>query len=129
RAVDRFDEARVLETITKRYGRLLPRVARAEAEGDVRVRTGRLADAPALASLHQEIPYAFMERLGPGFLRRFYAALLTDQNAVVLVAENGQGPVGFVSAVSSSKAFNRRFYLRYGIGAMVSAAPRLLRPA
>jgi ribosomal protein S18 acetylase RimI-like enzyme len=129
RAVDRFDEAGVLQTIINRYARLLPEVARAEAAGEFRVRAGRRDDATALARLHQEIPYAFMGRLGPGFLRRFYGALLSDRNAVVLVAENGGGPVGFVSAVPSSKAFNRRFYLRHGIGAIASAAPRLLRPA
>ena len=133
RALARFDERRVLDTIVDSYRTLLARLGVAPpggAEAGLRVRSGRVEDAPALARLHREsMPGAFLPSLGDGFMRRVYRALAEDPRAVLVVAENGAGPVGFASGVTSVRSFYRRFYRRHGIAAVVRAAPRLLRPS
>jgi GNAT superfamily N-acetyltransferase len=53
--------------------------------------------------------------------------LVDDQNAVAVVAEVSGRPIGFATAVVSTSAFARRFYVRHGLAAAVAAAPALLR--
>jgi glycosyltransferase involved in cell wall biosynthesis/ribosomal protein S18 acetylase RimI-like enzyme len=135
RAVERFDERRVADTIVSLYGGLLTRKGltppggQPEPSGPPRLRTARPADAAAMALIHKEIPGAFLTTLGDGFLRRLYRALTTDPQAVTVVAENGQGVVGFAAGVLSVGRFYRRFYLRRGLGAAFMVAPRLARPS
>ena len=94
-----------------------------------RIRRGARADAGALARLHaQEIPSGFLPSLGDRFMRRLYAALVTDPDAVVLVAEDEGRLVGFAAGVGSVARFYRRFALRHGARAAVAAAPHLMRP-
>jgi glycosyltransferase involved in cell wall biosynthesis/ribosomal protein S18 acetylase RimI-like enzyme len=131
RAEERFDERRVTDTILTAYEDLfrrkgLSRVAKAPSA--VRLRPARVEDAAALARIHREaLPGAFLPALGDRFLRRLYRALAADRRAVALVAENGSGVIGFATGVPSVRTFYRRFVLRHGLPAALSAAPRLLR--
>jgi glycosyltransferase involved in cell wall biosynthesis/ribosomal protein S18 acetylase RimI-like enzyme len=129
RALDHFDERKVLETLVSSYRRVLDRkglsVPSVQA---VRVREAGRSDAQAIARLHrQALPEAFLPTLGDRFLRRLYRALAADPEAVVLVAENGQAVIGFAAGAPSVTRFYRRFLRRHGIPAGLAAAPRFLR--
>ncbi len=54
--------------------------------------------------------------------------MATDDEAVALVAVNGEGVVGFATGVPSVGQFYRRFFVRHGVPAAAAAAPRALRP-
>ena len=148
RAVERFDERRVMDLLVERYRELLRRKgrrtrtreaspspgreAKAGANGHggagVRLRPAGAADAAVLARLHTSgLPDAFLPTLGEPFLRRLYRALANDPGAVTLVAEDADGVIGFVSGVTSVPDFYRRFAVRHGIAAALAASPALLR--
>lgn len=130
RALQRFDERRVADTVAATYKQLLARKAvMAAPDGPVQLRRARLADVSTLARIHREIPDAFLSSLGDRFLKRLYRALVSDREALVVVAENGRGIVGFATGVPSVPGFYRRFYRQHGAGAALAAAPKLLRPA
>ncbi|MGH3452390.1 MAG: GNAT family N-acetyltransferase, partial [Haloechinothrix sp.] len=129
RAEERFDERRVLETVVRTYRDLLGHKGFQLREGTASViRPATRRDAAAIARLHRRsLPDAFLPRLGDPFLRRLYRAMVADPEAVVLVAGSERGVVGFVAGTPSVGRFYRRFVLRHGIPAGVSALPRLLR--
>ncbi|MGQ0668512.1 MAG: GNAT family N-acetyltransferase [Actinomycetota bacterium] len=129
RAVERFDERPVAQTVVEESRALLRmRGLPTAVDGTVRIRRARPADAAALARIHREaLPEAFLPTLGGRFLRRLYRAMAADPAAVALVAENGQGVVGFATGVRSVGRFYRRFLVRHGIPAAVAAAPHVLR--
>ena len=62
-------------------------------------------------------------------MTRLYRALIEWDPAVVLVADDGEGPVGFVAGVPDTGDFYRHFLARHGIGAALAALPRLVRPS
>jgi ribosomal protein S18 acetylase RimI-like enzyme len=132
RAEDRFDERRVLETVVRTYRELLvDNAISVRGTGRERriVRPARGADAAAIARLHRRsLPDAFLPRLGDAFLRRLYRAMITDPEALVLVADSGSGVQGFAAGTPSVRRFYRRFMVRHGIPAGLSVLPRLLRP-
>ncbi len=132
-----FDEDRVVEIVLSTYRELaltkgLDRLAAALGDGpsgEVRVRRADEGDTRFLAVLHaQAISTGFLPRLGRRFMTLLYRALVEHEDAVVLVAEDECGPVGFVAGVADIGAFYRSFVRRFGIRAVVAAAPRLLRP-
>ena len=128
RAIERFDERRVFDVLVREYRSVLLRKGLLVSDAPVRVRPARAADAPELARLHRtSLPDAFLSKLGERFLRRFYRALVDDDGAVAVVAEAAGRPIGFATAVVSTRAFARRFYVRHGPAAAVAAAPALLR--
>jgi glycosyltransferase involved in cell wall biosynthesis/ribosomal protein S18 acetylase RimI-like enzyme len=135
RAIERFDERRVEGSIISIYRRLLagkgilaPGNEAVGATSELTVRKARLTDAEAMARIHREaLPTAFLPSLGLSFLKRLYRSLAQDRDGVALVAENGQGIVGFATGVSSVKGFYRRFFLRHGVPASVSVVPRLMK--
>jgi glycosyltransferase involved in cell wall biosynthesis/ribosomal protein S18 acetylase RimI-like enzyme len=129
RAEERFDERRVLETVVRTYRDLLgDKGLRGAGGGPQAVRPARPGDAAAIARLHRRsLPDAFLPRLGDAFLRRLYRAMIADPEAVVLVARSGRGVVGFVAGTPSVRRFYRRFAVRHGIVAGLSALPRLFR--
>lgn len=129
RAEERFDERRVLETVVRTYRDLLGEKGLQVAGGGPQaVRPARPGDAAAIARLHRRsLPDAFLPRLGDAFLRRLYRAMIADPEAVVLVARSGRGVVGFVAGTPSVRRFYRRFAVRNGIVAGLSALPRLFR--
>lgn len=130
RAVLRFDERRVAEIVLERSRSLLRRRGLATRSGGPRrIRRARPGDAAAIARIHREaLPDAFLPSLGDRFLRRLYRGMASDPRAVALVAENGQGVVGFAAGVPSVGDFYRRFFVRHGIPAAVAAVPHALRP-
>jgi ribosomal protein S18 acetylase RimI-like enzyme len=94
------------------------------------VRPATPADAAAMARLHADgMPDAFLPTLGQRFLARLYRALVTDPEAVALVAEGVDGVVGFAAGVTSVGGFYRRFARGHGPAAALAAAPRLVRPS
>jgi glycosyltransferase involved in cell wall biosynthesis/ribosomal protein S18 acetylase RimI-like enzyme len=134
RAVERFDERRVADTVTSAYRGLLDQKGLAgrslDLEGlqDVRIRRARLGDLSAMARLHSEVlPSAFLPMLGEGFLRRLFRAHVEDPGAVAVVAVRDGEVVGYAAGVLSTPAFRRRFLLRHGVAAAIVAAPRLVR--
>jgi glycosyltransferase involved in cell wall biosynthesis/ribosomal protein S18 acetylase RimI-like enzyme len=130
RARERFDEERVFGVLLGEYERLLAaKHLRARASVSVSLRSARGEDIPAVARLHREtMPGAFMSKLGERFLRRFYRALLEHRGAVLLVAEEQDGPVvGFAAAAVSMREFSREFYRRHGLAAAAAAGLRMLR--
>ena len=135
RALARFDERRVTGSIVSLYRRLLGGkgliAGAAQDPGEheeLKIRTARPADAEAMARIHREaLPTAFLPSLGLPFLHRLYRALARDPDGVALVAENGNGIVGFATGTSSVKSFYKRFFVRHGVPAAVSIVPRLVR--
>ena len=132
RAIERFDERKVFETVGRVYDQLFGGrdLSRDDEDAGVIFRRATAADAAALAFLHrQALPEAFLPALGQPFLRRLYRCLANDPDAVAVVAETEGRVVGFAAGVSSVRAFYRRFLARYGVVAGLVAAPRLLRPS
>jgi ribosomal protein S18 acetylase RimI-like enzyme len=61
-------------------------------------------------------------------MRVLYRALISAEEAEVLVADDGAGVVGFVAGVTNTQRFYRRFALRHGLAALLASLPRLLAP-
>ena len=132
RAEDRFDERRVTATIVGATRRLLVESRRLAPREDVevRVRPARPRDAGAMAALHRRsTPTAFLPRLGDGFLRQLYLAVIHDPSSIALVAERDGALEGFTAATVSVRAFYQRFATRRGVFAAALAAPRLVNPS
>ncbi|MFB3739106.1 MAG: GNAT family N-acetyltransferase [Candidatus Velamenicoccus archaeovorus] len=132
RAEERFDEMRVVRTVVGATVRLLVATGRPvpSSDGGLVIRRARRKDALAMARLHrQSLPTAFLPALGDGFLRRMYVAMAVDPEAVVFVVDDGGAVVGFAAASPSVRSFYRRFALRQGVPAVLSALPRLMRPS
>lgn len=136
-AVERFDEAKVVDTVVGAYTRLarekgLASLATALAgpATPMGIRPGEAEDARFLAALHaSSISTGFLPKLGLRFLTVLYRSLIQDHHGVVLVAEDASGPVGFVAGVASTSAFYREFLRSHGLRALLAAGPRLLRPS
>jgi len=97
--------------------------------GSPGIRLARPEDAPALARLHiHSLPDGFLSSLGERFLRVFYAALARDKGAITVVADGGEGVVGFAAGVASVGSFYRRFFARRAIPAAIAAAHLLWHP-
>jgi len=133
RALESFDERKIVRTVMGTYRRVaahkgLPLFTPSFDNIDTRVAT--LSDVAALARLHSDgISTGFLPTLGPRFMRRLYHAMVDFDEAVVLVADDGTGPVGFVAGVLDTGRFYRHFVRHHGIQAILSALPRLLRPS
>jgi ribosomal protein S18 acetylase RimI-like enzyme len=134
RAVDRFDEARVVDRVLAEYRRVARRKGLTPPEpimiDRVTIRKARPDDATALAVLHSSgIDSGFLPRLGPRFMRRLYQALIEFDDGLVLVADDGFGPVGFVAGVLDTGHFYRSFLRHHGVAAGWAAVPSALRPS
>lgn len=134
RAVDRFDEERVVRRVLAEYRRVARRKGYAlpgpPAVDEVTIRSAVPEDAATLALLHTSgIDTGFLPRLGPRFMRRLYRALIEYADGLVLVADDGLGPVGYVAGVVDTGHFYRSFLRRHGLAAGWAALPRALRPS
>jgi glycosyltransferase involved in cell wall biosynthesis/ribosomal protein S18 acetylase RimI-like enzyme len=129
RAVERFDEGAVADRVVTAYRKLFTEKGLVGRSVDgIGLRRARIGDVAALARLHREIPYAFLSRLGDGFLRELYYGLVTDRDTTVLVAEADDGRIaGFVAGAPSVSAFYRRFMVRHGLWAAAAALPAIAR--
>ncbi len=134
RAEELFDDRAVADRVVGNYRSLLAtkgllRTSTRLRDDGPHVRHARPSDAPILATLHREsLPDSFLPTLGDRFLLTVYRALASDPDAVTLVAERASGVIGFATGVPSVSAFYRRFYRRYGVPAVLAAAPRIFRP-
>ncbi|MDJ0953329.1 MAG: GNAT family N-acetyltransferase [Acidimicrobiia bacterium] len=133
RALTHFDESSVVGRVLATYRRLAQQKGVSmpgAAGGDVAVRTAVAADAPTLARLHSEgISTGFLPSLGPRFMTRLYRALIDFSDGLVLVLDDGSGPVGFVAGVLDTGAFYKHFLRHHGIAAGMAALPRAVRPS
>ena len=137
-ARERFDEHSVVEIVDESYrtglsakgmSHLLPRAA-SHKPGTIRLRPATAADAPVLANMHaDQISTGFLPRLGRRFMIVLYRTIADWQGAVTILAEDDDGPVGFVSGVDDTRAFYRYFVRRHWFRAGISALPRLLFPS
>jgi ribosomal protein S18 acetylase RimI-like enzyme len=95
-------------------------------------------DLKAIAGLHEQAFAGFFSaRMGPGFLRAYYASVLSYDRSIALVAALSDGqPIGFVTGFQDREAFyihfrNQRLkLLRSVVGAVLrkpSLAPAVLR--
>jgi glycosyltransferase involved in cell wall biosynthesis/ribosomal protein S18 acetylase RimI-like enzyme len=136
RAVNRFDERRVCDTLVRQYRRLLAARGvptadlQVEGVGPVRIRAARPVDAARMARLHALThPGAFLPQLGERFLEVLYRAHVQEPVGVALVAETRGRMLGYSTGIVSTREFRRRFMRRYALPAGIAAAPRLARPA
>ena len=70
----------------------------------------------------------FLPLLGRGFMKVLYQALIAWKGAMVLVVDDGGGPVGFTAGVEDVGEFYSHFSRHYGLRAGLAALPRLIRP-
>jgi len=83
-----------------------------------------------IAQMHSDsIATGFLSTLGVGFIDLIYQSLIAWPHAVVLVAEAGSVPVGFVAGVKDTAEFYKHFLRRRGLSAGWAALPRLWRPS
>lgn len=137
-ARQRFDERVVVDIVMESYrkgliakglGHLMP-AGMIEAGPRLQVRRARPRDARALARLHAtEIATGFLPLLGPGFMKVLYEALISWKGAVVLVVDDGGGPIGFTAGVVDVGEFYNHFAKRHGWRAGLAALPKLIRPS
>jgi glycosyltransferase involved in cell wall biosynthesis/ribosomal protein S18 acetylase RimI-like enzyme len=136
RAAVHFDERAVVGKVLDAYREV------AAAKGIVRltaalsqerqpiIRAAVVTDAPSIAVLHMEsIGSGFLPQLGIRFMSLLYHAMIGWDGSVVVVADAGAGPVGFVSGVRRTGDFYRYFLRRFGARALLAALPALLRPS
>ncbi len=130
-----FDEQRVVRRVLAAYRDAAAAKGRLDLmealgrHGTVAYRSATEGDVPFLAGLHaQAIDTGFLPRLGRGFMRRLYRAMVSWPQAVVIVAEMDGTPVGYVAGVADTDDFYRHFLRRHAISAGISALPRLIRP-
>ena len=96
------------------------------------IRTATVEDLSAVVNLHMSaFPGYFLTALGSAFLRSYYKAVLDYPQGILLVAERGAGPVGFVAGSCWPAGFYqllrmRRFSLAMGVGFQIIRRPRLL---
>ncbi|MDP8959694.1 MAG: GNAT family N-acetyltransferase [Actinomycetota bacterium] len=133
RALELFDERQVVRIVMDTYREVARRKGLSQlfTSGDeqVEVRVAEPADVAVLARLHaSSIDTGFLPRLGLPFLKRLYQALVRWEDGVVLVADAGAGPVGFVAGVGDIGRFYRHFARRHGLRAALAALPHLVRP-
>ncbi|HSJ83252.1 MAG TPA: GNAT family N-acetyltransferase [Acidimicrobiia bacterium] len=134
----RFDEQEVVRIVMDTYreglmkkglGHLMPS-AMIESPPRLQMREGEPRDARTLAQLHAtEIATGFLPLLGRGFMKVLYSALISWKDAVVLLIEDGGGPVAFTVGVKDVGEFYRHFSRRHGWRAGLAALPRLVRPS
>ena len=137
-ARERFDEHSVVEIVDESYrtglsakgmSHLLPR-APSHKPVRVRLRPATTADALVLANMHADhMSTGFLPRLGRRFMIVLYRTIAEWPGAVTILAEDDDGPIGFVSGVDDTRAFYRYFVRWHWLRAGVAALPRLLLPS
>jgi ribosomal protein S18 acetylase RimI-like enzyme len=89
-----------------------------------------MKDAVVLAQLHkQTLKGGFLSSLGSRFLVRLYRSMIGSSRAVVLVARDGDGVVGFAAGSVSPGTFWREFLRRHLIPVGGLLTLRALRPS
>jgi ribosomal protein S18 acetylase RimI-like enzyme len=127
-----FDEKNIVHTVIASQVRVLREKGdfrRPGSDADVHIRPAVPHDARIIARLHADgMESGFLPRLGLGFLDQLYREMLSRSDAVILVADDGYAPIGFIAGTADVGALYRSFVRRRGVRAAAAAAPRLLRP-
>jgi glycosyltransferase involved in cell wall biosynthesis/ribosomal protein S18 acetylase RimI-like enzyme len=134
KATEEFDEERVVQRVVSAYRRVARRkgidIPGAIDVAGVTIRKATLNDAETLARLHSSgIDTGFLPSLGHRFMSLLYRAMVKAPDGVVLVADDGDGPIGFVAGVADTGRFYRDFIRRYGLAAGFAALPFAVRPS
>jgi glycosyltransferase involved in cell wall biosynthesis/ribosomal protein S18 acetylase RimI-like enzyme len=135
RAVEHFDEQRVVEKVMGAYRQVAERKGLAwklePPDRTLFIRPAQPPDAPAIAELHrQSIETGFLSSLGGRFLRLLYAAMIEwPGSAVFVVSDGSEGPLGFVAGVERTGAFYRHFLRTRWFRAGMTLLPRVIRPS
>ncbi len=131
RAERHFDEDAVVQRVVKAQFTAMrsKQITLPVASAEPALRDACGEDAAAIAAMHRAgIATGFLPRLGIRFLKRLYEAMIGWEDGVVVVADDGFGPVGFVAGVADVAGFYSHFARRHGPAALLSALPSLLRP-
>lgn len=92
------------------------------------VREAAVADLGGIVSLHLvAFEGYFLSQLGAGFLRVLYDGFLIDPSGILLVAERGARPVGFIAGTVAPQRFFGRLLRRRGLELAVASASALMR--
>lgn len=77
------------------------------------IRSAKQADLPAIADVHvQAFPGFVLTRLGRGFLRQYYEAVMEFPDGILLVAESEDRVAGFVAGFTQPEGFSRHLRRR-----------------
>lgn len=134
RAVEHFDEHRVVKSVMDCYRSLLDARGlswkRPPSSINLSLRDAVGTDAESIARLHLEtIDTGFLSSLGAGFLEVLYRSMVESESASVIVADNDGVVVGFVAGAVGTGAFYREFIRRNFFAAAYRLIPALLRPS
>lgn len=78
------------------------------------IRLANKDDCLEAAKLHaQEIKWGFLSELGERFLYYFYLTMINSPNAFLIIAEDNNLIVGFISGCTDLKRFYREFAKKY----------------
>ncbi len=84
-------------------------------------------DSREIAAIHQqEINQGFLSQLGVRFLSKLYEAMILSENCFIVVAEENNQIVGFISGCLNTEEFYREFLKKYGYGSMIILLPKIL---
>lgn len=85
-----------------------------EISNGVNIRLANKKDCQQIAEIHfSEIKYGFLNQLGKKFLSYFYMAMITSPNAFLVVAEEDDGVIGFISGCTNLNKFYKDFVKQY----------------
>jgi len=78
------------------------------------IRLADKKDAVQIANIHhQEINQGFLRKLGKKFLRQLYEAMIILPNSFIVVAEENNQIIGFISGCFNISNFYREFLKKY----------------
>jgi len=78
------------------------------------IRLANKKDCLEIAEIHfQEIKYGFLNQLGKKFLSYFYMAMITSPNAFLVVTEEDNKVIGFISGCTNLNKFYKDFARQY----------------
>lgn len=82
----------------------------------MKVRLANRKDCPKVAKIHfQEIKFGFLNQLGEKFLGYFYKAMVNSSNAFLVVVEDNESIIGFISGSTNLNKFYKEFVKKYAL--------------
>jgi len=94
------------------------------------IRLANKNEAGQIAKIHtREIDRGFLCQLGERFLTKLYEAIIVSSGAFVVVAEEGDRVVGFISGCVNVNYFYRDFLRRSGPRAAFVLLPKIFKPS
>jgi len=94
------------------------------------IRLANKNDTSQIAKIHiREINQGFLGQLGEEFLAKLYEAIIVSPEAFIVVAEEGNQVVGFISGCVNANHFYRDFLRKHGHRAALVLLPKILRPS